>query len=161
MYYKIISEGNIYYSKEVLKAHLHCGDDAIQRKVMDGSLETKTIMDRIVYSLPAKVKGIEVDRAFAPVVQNLDEVLADFIQVAGKAELLGYEKIGYDKTEEIYNYAGFMFIKYNAVRSRSKYRDQHHLPVEGFVADKFFQHNSLGPGLRQISTPLMNTRFPV
>ena len=146
MYYKIISEGNIYYSKEVLKAHLHCGDDAIQRKVMDGSLKTKTIMDRIVYSLPAKVKGIDVDRAFAPVVQNLDEALADFTQVAGKAELLGYEKIGYDKTEEIYNYAGFAFIKYNAVRSRSKYRDQHHLPVLEVCGVKFVALKSLKAG---------------
>ena len=93
MYYKLISEGNIYYSKEVLKAHLHCGDDAIQRKVMDGSLETKTIMDRIVYSLPAKVKGVDVDRAFTPVVQDLDEAVADFVKITDKTDSLGYEKI--------------------------------------------------------------------
>lgn len=146
MYYKLIAEGNIYYSKEVLKAHLHCGDDAIQRKVMDGSIRTKTIMDRIVYSLPEKVKGVDVDRAFSPVVQDLDEAVADFTQITDKAELLGYEKIGYDKTEEIYEYAGFTFIKYNAVRSRSKYRDQHHLPVLEVCGVKFVALKSLKAG---------------
>ena len=146
MYYKIISEGNIFYSKEVLKAHLHCGDDAIQRKVMDGSIKTKTIMDRIVYALPEKVKGVDVDRAFSPVVQDLDEIVADFTKVTDKADSLGYEKIAYDKSEKTYEYAGLSFIKYNAVRSRSKYRDQHHLPVMEVCGVKFAALESLKAG---------------
>ena len=50
---------------------------------------------------------------------------------------IGLERVGYDKTEPVYEYKGFRFIKYNAVRSKSKYRDQYHLPVMEVCGVKF------------------------
>ena len=133
MYYKIISDGKVWYSKEIIKSHQHCGDDAIQRKLLDGSLSSCSILDRIVYGVDSKEQK-EIDKTFNPIVQNLDETVKEF---SAPETTMGLDRVGYDKAEPVFEYKGFKFIKYNAVRSKSKYRDQHHLPVMEVCGVKF------------------------
>ena len=133
MYYKIIADGKVWYSKEIIKAHLHCGDDMVQRKLMEGSLTACTILDRIVYTVSKSEQKI-IDSTFSPALQDLDTELKGFSVPDTK---IGLERVGYDKTEPVYDYKGFRFIKYNAVRSKSKYRDQYHLPVMEVCGVKF------------------------
>lgn len=134
MYYKIISDGQTYYSKEIIKAHMHCGDDAVQRKLLEGSLTACTILDRIVYQCASKTEQKKIDEAFSPAVQDLDKAVKEF---SVPESTLGLDRVGYDKAEPVYTYKGFRFIKFNAVRSKSKYRDQFHLPVLEVCGVKF------------------------
>lgn len=137
MYYKIISDGKVWYSKEIIKAHMHCGEDAIQRKLLEGTLQSCTILDRIVYAVDSLTQKA-IDTAFSPVIQNLDEIIKDFVI---PEHTLGMEHVGYDKTEPVFEYKGFKFIKYNAVRCRSKYHMQHRLPIFEVCGIKFVALN--------------------
>ena len=133
MYYKIIADGQVWYSKEIIKAHQHCGDDAIQRKLLDGSLSACAIFDRIVYSAD-KSEQKKIDAAFSPVVQDLDSA----IKTLKKPETTnGLERVGYDPSEPVYEYKGLKFVKFNAVRCRSKYHMQFRLPVVEVCGFKF------------------------
>ena len=133
MYYKIISGGKVWYSKEIIKAHHHCGDDTVQRKLLDGSLTACNILDRIVYSAD-KSEQKKIDETFSPVIQDLDKAIKEF---SVPETTIGFERVGYDRSEPVFEYEGFRFIKYNAVRSKSKYRDQYHLPVLEVCGVKF------------------------
>lgn len=133
MYYKIISDNQVCYSKEIVKAYMHCGDDAVQRKVLDGSLKAVIILDRVVYAA-AELNQKEIDREFVPAVQNVDEALKEF---STADSTLGLEHITYDRKQPTYKHKGFNFVKFNAVRSKSKYRDQFHLPVLEVCGTKY------------------------
>lgn len=133
MYYKVISDGKIWYSKEIVKAHFHCGDDAVQRKLLEGSITACTIFDRIVYSV-AKSEHKKIDEIFSPVVQDLDKALKELIV---PETTFSFARVGYDHTEPVYTYKGFRFVKFNAVRCRSKYHMQYRLPVVEVCGFKF------------------------
>ena len=125
MYYKILSGGQSWYSKEIVKAHLRCGDDMIQRKLMDGSIKSCQILDRIVYSISG-VSESRLDRAFTPVIQNLDAVMEGFSPYPCCKE---FNRVSYDLKENILTFGGFKFVRFSAVHCKSKYRDQHKFPV--------------------------------
>lgn len=144
MYYKVISDGKIWYSKEIVKAHFHCGDDAVQRKLLEGSITACTIFDRIVYSV-AKSEHKKIDEIFSPVIQDLDKAVKDFVPLAS-VEAECRERIGYDKREPVYGYKDFKFIKFNAVRCRSKYHMQYRLPVVEVCGFKFVALNCIKAG---------------
>lgn len=127
MYYKVISDGHTYYSKEILKNFLHVGDDVIQRRMMTGAILVKEIMDRMVYELPED-SWAEIDRSFSPVVQDLDARFASFY-VPGTGELASCDRVQVNPDAERYDYHGTEFVRFSEVRSRSRYRDQTRLPV--------------------------------
>lgn len=127
MYYKVLCDGKAYYSKEIVKAYLHIGDDKVQRDVLSGALVMRELMDRMVYELPAK-SHVEIDAQFAPVIQDLEAQTKGFIRPP-EAALQKAAVITVDPKAPRYDYAGYSFVRFNAVRSRSKYREQAHLPV--------------------------------
>lgn len=131
MYYKVLCDGKAYYSKEIVKAYLHIGDDKVQRDVLSGTLVMRELMDRMVYELPAKSHA-EIDAQFAPVVQDMSAQTRGFIRLQlslRSAELQNAVVITVDPKAPRYDFAGYSFVRFNAVRSRSKYREQAHLPV--------------------------------
>jgi hypothetical protein len=137
MFYKVISGGKAWYSKEIIKSFYHCGDD-LQRKIIDGTLTAFMIMDRIVYA-PSSKKDIEyIEKMYSPVPQNVDTIIKDFIKPKkDKPDLSVVERVGYDEKEPVYEYGGFKFIKFSAVISKTKYRDQQHLPVLEICGTKY------------------------
>jgi hypothetical protein len=137
MYYKILSGGQSWYSKEIVKAHLRCGDDMIQRKLMDGSIKSCQILDRFVYSIPGE-KESKLDRAFSPVVQNLDAVINGFSPYPCCKE---FNIFRYDLKEPVLSYDKFKFVRFSAVHCKSKYRDQHKFPVLEVCGTKYVALN--------------------
>lgn len=127
MYYKVISDGHTYYSKEILKSFLHVGDDVIQRRVMTGAIPVKEIMDRMVYELPED-SWAEVDSGYSPVVQDLDARFASFY-VPADGELASCDRVQVNPDAERYGYHGMEFVRFSEVRSRSRYKDQTRLPI--------------------------------
>lgn len=129
MYYKIISEGQVWYSKEAIKAFYHCGDD-LQIKLIEGKLFAHVIMDRIVYMPTSASEARALDKAVKPEVQDLGAAIKDFILPKKEnPDLSLVDRIEYDRKTPVYDYQGFKFIKFSAVFSKSKYRDQQHLPL--------------------------------
>lgn len=135
MYYKVLYDKKAYYSKEIVRSYLHIGDDRIQRDVMSGELKMCKLMDRMVYELPEK-EHKDIDAQFSPVVQDLDAQIKSF-ETAYKEGT----KIAYDPTAETYVFNNRLYIKFNAVRSPSKYREQFHLPVVEVCGMKFVALN--------------------
>ena len=137
MYYKIISEGQVWYSKEIIKAYYHCGDD-LQLKIIEGKLHAKIILDRIVYAPADKSEATTIDKTFTPVVQDLEETLKGFIKPKTEnPDLSVVECVDYDRNTSVLIYGGFKFIKFSAVRCKSKYRDQPHLPILEVCGTKY------------------------
>ena len=135
MYYKVLCDKKVYYSKEIVKAYLHVGDDRVQRDVMSGELKMRKLMDRMVYELPAK-EHKDIDSQFSPVVQDLDAAIKSFDTTYREGT-----KIAYDPAAEKYTFNDRLYVKFNAVRSPSKYREQFHLPVVEVCGMKFVALN--------------------
>lgn len=137
MYYKIISGGKVWYSKEIIKAYYHCGDD-MQLKIAEGKLFAHIILDRIVYAPTNVSEAADIDKTFNPEVQDLKEVLKDFIKPKkAEPDLSVVDRVDYDRSSPVLEYEGFKFIKFSAVRCKSKYRDQPHLPVLEVCGTKY------------------------
>ena len=140
MYYKVLSKGKAYYSKEIVKAYLHMGDDGIQREVISGQLSTCVIMDRVVYELPAK-EHKEIDRQFSPVVQDLDAQLKAFYVPSDASAFYCGTKVGTDPKAPRFQYEGLTFIRFTAVRLHSRYREQTKLALIEVCGTKYVALN--------------------
>lgn len=136
MYYKVISLGKEWYSKEIIKAFYHCGDD-MQMKIAEGKLYAHLILDRIVYAPADASEAKAIDKTFNPEVQDLKKVLTDFIKPIGCDDLSMTDRVDYDRSTRVYEYEGFKFIKFSAVRCKSKYRDQPRLPILEVCGTKY------------------------
>lgn len=134
MFYKIISGGKAWYSKEIVKQFYHCGDD-MQPKIMSGALTAETILDRTVYAFTSKEDAEHVDRMFSPMLQDLDTLLKGFEKIGKGVNNLNC--VTYDSTEPVLEYKSFKFIRFTAVISKSKYRDQPHLPIFEVCGTKY------------------------
>lgn len=134
MFYKVVSGGKTWYSKEIIKSFYHCGDD-LQPKIMSGALTASTILDRIVYAPTSTEDADCIDKVFNPVLQDLDTQLKDFIKIEKSVTTTVH--VMYDKTEPTLKYGSFTFVKFSAVISKSKYRDQPHLPVLEVCGTKY------------------------
>ena len=134
MFYKVITGGNAYYSKEIIKQFYHCGDD-LQPRIMSGTLIAYTVLDRIVYAPASKKDAEYLDKMYSPVIQDLDTLLKGFEKIGKGANNLTC--IGYDDKEPSFKYSTFTFVKFTAVISKSKYRDQPHLPVLEVCGTKY------------------------
>lgn len=134
MFYKVIAGGNAYYSKEIIKQFYHCGDD-LQPRIMNGTLVADTVLDRIVYAPTSAKEAEHMDKMYSPVIQDLDAQLKDFVKVGAGANNLTH--ISYINSEPVFEYGSFKFIKFTAVVSKSKYRDQPHLPVIEVCGTKY------------------------
>lgn len=134
MFYKVIAGGKAYYSKDIIKQYYHCGDD-LQLKVMNGILTANVILDRVVYAPISTKEASIMDKIYSPVVQDLDKLIKEFIKIGNGANNLTC--VGFDPKEPSYVYGQFTFIKFTAVASKSKYRDQPHLPVLEVCGTKY------------------------
>ena len=137
MYYKVVSLGKAWYSKEIIKAFYHCGDD-MQMKIAEGKLYAHLILDRIVYTPVDESEAKAIDKTFNPELQDLQKVLKDFIEPkTEKPDLSVVDRVDYDRSARVYEYEGFKFIKFSAVRCKSKYRDQPQLPILEVCGTKY------------------------
>lgn len=137
MFYKVISEGKAWYSKEIIKAFYHCGDD-LAYKIANGSLTSKVVLDRIVYAPSSEEDAERFDKIYRPAIQDLDSTLKDFIKPKkSEPDLSVVTVVSYDSNAAVYEYKGFKFIKFSAVCSKSKYRDQPHLPILEVCGTKY------------------------
>lgn len=137
MYYKVITNNKAWYSKEIIKAFYHCGDD-LQLKIIEGKLFAKVILDRIVYAPANDADTESIDKTFNPVIQNLNETLKDFIKPkSAEPDLSVVDRIDYDKSTPVLEFEGFKFIKFSAVLCKSKYRDQPQLPILEVCGTKY------------------------
>lgn len=134
MFYKVIAGGKAYYSKEIIKSYYHCGDD-LQPKIMSGALVADTVLDRIVYAPTSNKDALNMDKMFSPVVQDIDKQLKDFFKIEDGVD--GTVCVAYDESEPVFEYGFFNFVKFSAVISKSKYRDQPHLPVLEVCGTKY------------------------
>lgn len=134
MFYKVIAGGKAYYSKDIIKQYYHCGDD-LQPRIMNGTLTADVILDRIVYAPYSAKEASDMDKIYSPVVQDLDAVVKGFERIGKGANNLTC--VGYDPKEPSYEYGVFTFIKFTAVASKSKYRDQSHLPIMEVCGTKY------------------------
>lgn len=134
MFYKVIAGGKAYYSKDIIKQYYHCGDD-LQPKIMNGTLTADVILDRIVYAPASAKEAANMDKIYSPVVQDLDKLIKEFVKIGSGANNLTC--VGFDPKEPSYEYGSFSFIKFTAVASKSKYRDQPHLPVLEVCGTKY------------------------
>ena len=134
MFYKVVVGGKAYYSKDIIKQYYHCGDD-LQPKIINGTLTSGVILDRIVYA-PASAKDIEyIEKMYSPVVQDIDNLIKDFVKIGKGANNLTC--IAYNTNEPVFTYKTLTFVKFTAVASKSKYRDQPHLPVLEVCGTKY------------------------
>ena len=136
MFYKVVSLDKAWYSKEIIKAFYHCGDD-MQMKIAEGKLYAHLILDRIVYAPVDAAEAKAIDKTFNPELQDLKKVIKDFIKPVGCDDLSVAERVDYDRDTKVYEYEGFKFIKFSAVRCKSKYRDQLHLPILEVCGTKY------------------------
>ena len=137
MYYKVITNDKAWYSKEIIKAFYHCGDD-LQLKIIEGKLFAKVILDRIVYAPADKTEAEAIDKTFNPAVQNINETLKDFIKPkSAEPDSSVVDRVDYDRSAPVLEFEGFKFIKFSAVRCKSKYRDQPHLPILEVCGTKY------------------------
>lgn len=134
MFYKVITGDTAYYSKDIIKQYYHCGDD-LQPRIMSGTLIAGIILDRIVYAPVSAKEAESMDKIYSPVVQDLDKLIKEFVKIGNGANNL--TRIGFDPKEPSYEYGSFSFIKFTAVASKSKYRDQPHLPVLEVCGTKY------------------------
>lgn len=134
MFYKVIAGGKAYYSKEIIKQYYHCGDD-LQSKITGGMLKAETVLERTVYALTSADDAACIDKTFSPVLQDLDTLLKGFEKIGKGVNNLTC--VGYDEKEPLCEYGGFKFVKFSAVISKSKYRDQPHLPVLEICGTKY------------------------
>ena len=137
MYYKLVFDDGIYYSKPVLASFLHVGDDGFQRLVMDGTVTPRSILGRLVYALssPSAKESERIDREFYPKVQLVDETLRTIKDCAkaGDGTMTLFARGG----AETWSYRGESFVRLSDVRSRSLYRDQHRLPTIDICGTRF------------------------
>lgn len=129
MYYKLIFDDGIYYSKPVLMSFLHTGDSGFSRAVLSGEVQVREVLGRAVYTLPALNEQTvgRIDKEFFPRVQLVSETIRgikDCRPASGDTRWL-YICDG----AEILEYAGERFVKLSEVRSRALYRDQWKLPT--------------------------------
>ena len=134
MFYKIVAGGKAFYSKEIIKQFYHCGDD-LQPKIMNGTLVADTVLDRIVYAPTSEEDINHIEKMYSPVLQDLDTQLKDFIKIEKGVDHT--VRVSYDENEPAFEYGPFTFIKFSAVISKSKYRDQPHLPVLEVCGTKY------------------------
>ena len=134
MFYKVIAGGKAFYSKEIIKQYYHCGDD-LQPKIMNGTLVAETVLDRIVYAPTSAKEAEHMDKMYSPVLQDLDVQLKDFVKVGTGTNNLTH--VAYNEEEPTFEYGSFKFIKFTAVVSKSKYRDQPHLPIIEVCGTKY------------------------
>lgn len=134
MFYKVITGGTAYYSKDIIKQYYHCGDD-LQPRIMNGTLIAGVILDRIVYAPVSAKEAESMDEIYSPVVQDLDKLVKEFVKIGNGVNNL--TRIGFDPKEPSYEYGSFSFIKFTAIASKSKYRDQPHLPVLEVCGTKY------------------------
>jgi hypothetical protein len=134
MFYKVIAGGKAFYSKEIIKSYYHCGDD-LQPKIMSGTLVADTVLDRIVYAPTSSEDASNIDKMFNPVIQDIDAQLKDFFKIEKGADKTVC--VAYDEAEPSFEYGPFVFIKFSALISKSKYRDQPHLPVIEVCGTKY------------------------
>ena len=134
MFYKVIAGGKAYYSKEIIKSFYHCGDD-MQPRIMNGTLIAETVLDRIVYAPTSKKDAEYMDKMYSPVIQDIDAQIKDFVKIGKGANNLNC--VAYNENEAEFEYGTFMFVKFTAVLSKSKYRDQQHLPIIEVCGTKY------------------------
>ena len=134
MFYKVIAGGKAYYSKEIIKQFYHCGD-GIELKVKSGLLEAFNILDRVVYAIPSAKDAEYIEKIYSPTVQDIEAVTKDFIKVGKGVNNL--DRVAYNPNEPTFKYGNFTFTKFTSVVSKSKYRDQSHLPVLEVCGTKY------------------------
>ena len=143
MFYKVIADGKAFYSKDIIKQYYHCGDD-LQPRIMSGALTADVILDRIVYAPSSAEEASDMDKIYNPVVQDLDKTVKEFVKIGKGANNLIC--VGYDPKEPSYEYGSLIFIKFTAIASKSKYRDQPHLPVMEVCGTKYVALNCIKRG---------------
>ena len=134
MFYKVIAGGKAYYSKEIIKQFYHCGD-GLELKVKSGMLEAFNVLDRIVYAVSSNIDVEYIEKIYSPTVQDIDATIKDFVMIGKGVNNL--EHIAYNTNEPTFKYGTLTFVKFTSVVSKSKYRDQPHMPILEVCGTKY------------------------
>lgn len=137
VYYKLIFDDGIYYSKPVLASYLRVGDEGFQRMVLDGAMVPREVLGRMIYTLRdcREDEMKRIDREFYPKVQLVDEALRTVKECAraGSGDIVLRTRSG----AGTWRYMDEDFVRLSDVRSRSLYRDQHKLPTVDVCGTRF------------------------